>query len=365
MAVSMTTHRQISDTLKHIQVLDSAWRDKACRHHLELTKPPGSLGDLEALGQELCAIQQRVPPILESTRVLVFAADHGLTRHHVVGPFPREVTAQMVINFVEGGAAINVLSQLAGASFCVIDMGVDTQFSELGLTPSAIFQAHSIGPGTQDISEGPAMTPAQLTQALSIGIELAEQCARDNIQAVAIGEMGIGNTSIASALTSAMLDLPVVDVTGRGTGADNDTLQRKISLIERALKINQPKSNDGFDLLQKIGGFELAGIAGLCLGLASHRIAIVADGFISTAAVMAATRIHPAVLDYVFCGHRSPEPGHSHLMESMNKQPMHELDLRLGEGTGACLGLTLLQASARVMSDMATFAQAGVDDQTL
>lgn len=360
----MTSDRLLSDTFERIQALDSQWRDKARAYHLQLTKPHGSLGTLETIGEELCAIQQQVPPVVESTRVLVFAADHGITRDHVVGPFPRDVTAQMVLNFVNGGAAINALSILAGASLGVVDMGVDTDFADLGLTPSDMFHAHPIARGTHDISTGPAMTTEQVTQALCIGIQLAEQCAKEELHAVAIGEMGIGNTTIASALTAAMLKLPVSDVTGRGTGADDVTVQRKISLIEQALKINQPNPKNGTDLLQKIGGFELAGIAGLCLGLASHRIAIVADGFISTAAVMAATRIHPAVADYVFCGHRSPEPGHQHLMHAMNKHPMHELGLRLGEGTGACLGLTLLQASAQVMREMATFAEAGVDGKS-
>lgn len=359
----MTSDRLLSDTLERIQPLDSHWLDTARQHHLQLTKPPGSLGTLEALGETLCAIQQRVPPKVESTRVLVFAADHGLTRDHVVGPFPREVTAQMVLNFVNGGAAINAISTLAGASFSVVDMGVDTDFSGFGLKPSAVFQSHPIARGTQDISAGPAMTTEQLTQALEVGIQLADQCAKDNQQAVAIGEMGIGNTTIASALTAAMLQLPITDVTGRGTGADDETLQRKVSLIEQAINVNKPNPHDGKDLLQKIGGFELAGIAGLCLGLASHRIAIVADGFISTAAVMAATRIHPAVNDYVFCGHRSPEPGHQYLMDALHKQPLHDLGLRLGEGTGACLALTLLHAAASVMSNMATFSDAGVDDQ--
>jgi len=360
----MTSNRLLKDTLERIQPLESTWCEEAREHHLQLTKPPGSLGTLEALGEQLCAIQQQVPPVIESTRVLVFAADHGLTRDHVVGPFPREVTAQMVLNFVNGGAAINVLSRLAGASFSVIDMGVDVNFADFGLSPSSSFQSHSVARGTQDISAGPAMTTAQLTQALEAGIQLAEQCANDKQQAVAIGEMGIGNTTIASALTAAMLKLPIADVTGRGTGADDATLQRKISLIEQAINVNQPNPNDGQDLLQKMGGFELAGIAGLCLGLARHRIAIVADGFISTAAVMAATRIHPAVNDYVFCGHRSPEPGHQFLMDAMNKQPIHDLGLRLGEGTGACLSLTLLQAAAKVMSNMATFSDAGVDDKS-
>lgn len=359
----MNSDRLLNTTLEHIKPVEPEWRNQANHHQLQLTKPPGSLGLLESVGADLCAIQQCVAPVVESTRVLVFAADHGLTRNHSVGPYPRDVTAQMVLNFVNGGAAINVFSSVVGAEFQVVDMGVDTDFAKFGLEPSSVFYPRAVARGTDDISQGPAMSPDQLYQALGIGIELADVCARGGSHAVALGEMGIGNTSIASALSAAMLQRPVADVTGRGTGADDATLQRKIDLIEQALRVNEVDSSDGLDLLQKVGGFELAGIAGLSLGLARHGIAIVADGFISTAAVMAATRIHPAVQDYVFCGHQSPEPGHAFLIEALNKTPLLNLGLRLGEGTGACLSLALLQAASRAMSGMATFADAGVADK--
>ena len=355
--------RSFETTLQHISRVDPSWREQASAHQQQLTKPPGSLGALESVGADLCAIQRRVPPVLEASRVLVFAADHGLTREHAVGPYPRDVTAQMVLNFVRGGAAINAFSGVVGADLGVVDMGVDADFASLGLPASDVFRARSVARGTKDISRGPAMTSEQLFQALCIGIELAEECAEDGCHAVALGEMGIGNTSIASALTAAMLQRPVAEVTGRGTGADDATLRRKAALIEQAIEVNQADANNGFEVLQKLGGFELAGIAGLSLGLARRQIAIVADGFISTAAVLAATRIHPGVQDYVFCGHQSPEPGHAHLINALGKTPLLDLGLRLGEGTGACLSLSLLKAAARAMSGMATFAEAGVADK--
>ena len=353
----------LANTLERILPADAAWRERALAHQLQLTKPPGSLGLLEQLGADLSAIQRCVPPRVESTRVLVFAADHGLTQKHNVGPYPRDVTAQMVLNFVNGGAAINAFCSVVGADFSVIDMGVDTDFAEFGLAPSALFQACAVARGTQDISQGPAMTGEQLDQALQTGIALADQCAEAGCHAVALGEMGIGNTSIASAITAALLQKPVAEVTGRGTGADDATLQRKVALIEQALRVNPVNSSCGRDVLQKLGGFELAGIAGLSLGLARHGIGIVADGFISCAAVLAATRINADVQDYVFCGHRSPEPGHPCLIDALGKTPLLDLGLRLGEGTGACLSLSLLQAAARAMSGMATFAEAGVEDK--
>ncbi len=353
----------VLDTVQAIEPIDITWSDKAAAHHQRLTKPPGSLGELESVGVQLCAIQQKVPPIIDKTGVLVFAADHGITKQHCVGPYPREVTAQMVSNFVHGGAAINVLAKLNNADFCVVDMGVDADLSELGVTSSDQFIAASVARGTQDVSEGPAMTQDQLYEAMATGIHLADECSKAAHQAVAIGEMGIGNTTIASAVTAALLKLQPSEVTGRGTGADDVTLSRKIDLIETALSVNSNDAHSGWTVLQCLGGFELAGIAGLAIGLAKHRIAIVADGYISTAAVFAATKISPYLNDYVLSGHRSSEPGHQALLAAMQKKPLLDLGLRLGEGTGACLSLSLIKAAASVMQNMATFDEAGVQDK--
>ncbi len=350
-------------TLSAIEPMDVQWLDRASSYQCRLTKPPGSLGVLETVAARLCGIQQTLPPIIDRTKVIVFAADHGLTRHHVVGPYPREVTAQMVANFAAGGAAINAFARLNDASFAVVNMGVDAELSQFGLSESENLIEAPVAAGTQDITSGPAMSEAELYQALSTGIRLADECADAGYQAVAVGEMGIGNTTVAGAVTSALLHMAPADVTGRGTGADDDTLRRKITLIEQAMDVNKASLDSGFSVLRSLGGFELAGIAGLTLGLARRRIAVVADGYISTAAVFAATTLTSGVSDYVFCGHRSTEPGHQALLDAMNQKPLLDLGLRLGEGTGACLSLSLLKAAARAMSDMATFDEAGVEDK--
>lgn len=350
-------------TLSAIDPVDKQWLDRASDYQLRLTKPPGSLGVLETVAARLCGMQRAVPPEVGKTKVLVFAADHGITKHHVVGPYPREVTAQMVANFATGGAAINAFARLNEASFAVVNMGVDADLEAFGLSESERYIDAPVATGTQDITAGPAMSDAELYQALSTGIRLADACAEDGYHAVAVGEMGIGNTTIAGAVTSALLNAAPASVTGPGTGADQETVHRKVTLIEQALAVNSSSLESGFSVLRSLGGFELAGIAGLTLGLARRQIAVVADGYISTAAVYAATTLANGVSDYVFCGHRSTEPGHQALLEAMAQKPLLDLDLRLGEGTGACLSLSLLKAAARAMSEMATFDEAGVEDK--
>jgi len=357
--MTTTAQERVESTIAAISPLNVKSIDEATAYHQSLTKPVGSLGQLENVGATLCGIQQQVPPVIERTQVVVFAADHGITRSHSLGPFPREVTAQMVRNFLNGGAAINAIAKVIGAKVAVVDMGVDADLSDL---TSNMFHSHSVAKGTADISAGPAMSEDQLYEALAAGITMAEFCFERGNQAVALGEMGIGNTTIASAVTVALLELSPDKVTGRGTGSDDTTLARKIAVIEQSIQRNPVDSGNGFDTLQKLGGFELAGIAGMALGLARRRIAIVADGFISTAAVLAAIRMCPSVADFVFCGHQSTEPGHQALLNALDKKPLLDMGFRLGEGTGACLSLALLQSAAAVMSEMATFDAAGVED---
>ncbi len=359
----MTTVNQqlVESTIAAVHTVSPQSIDDAVAFHATLTKPAGSLGRLEAIGTALCGIQQQIPPAVERIQVVVFAADHGITQSHSLGPFPREVTVQMVHNFLAGGAAINAIANVVGAELAVVDMGVDGDLSGI---ESDIFHSHCIAKGTEDISAGPAMNNEQLYAAMAAGINMAEHCFQQGSTAVALGEMGIGNTTIASAVTAALLELSPENITGRGTGADDGTLARKIRVIKQAIALNNTDPANGFDVLKKLGGFELAGIAGISIGLARRRIAVVADGFISTAAVLAAVRMCPAVKDYVFCGHQSTEPGHQYLLEALERKPLLDLDCRLGEGTGACLSLALLQSSAAIMSQMATFDSAGVEDKS-
>lgn len=359
--MSIANQQLVESTIAAVQTISPQSIDDAVAFHSTLTKPAGSLGRLEDIGAALCGIQQQIPPVVERTQVVVFAADHGITKSHSLGPFPREVTVQMVHNFLAGGAAINAIANVVEAEFAAVDMGVD---GDLSAIESDLFHSHCIAKGTNDISTGPAMNDEQLYAAMAAGITMAEHCFDQGCAAVALGEMGIGNTTIASAVTAALLELPPEHITGRGTGADDGTLARKIDAIKQAIAVNNADPANGFDVLKKLGGFELAGIAGISIGLARRRIAVVADGFISTAAVLAAVRMCPSLKGYVFCGHQSTEPGHQFLLEALERKPLLDLDCRLGEGTGACLSLALLKSSAAIMSQMATFDSAGVEDKS-
>jgi len=338
----ISAQEQVENTIAAITPVSVQSVNEAITYHRALTKPVGSLGQLERLGAALCGIQQQVPPVVEQTHVVVFAADHGITESQSLGPFPREVTAQMVHNFLDGGAAINAIANVVGAKVAVVDMDVDADLSGI---ESDMFHSHSIANGTGDISIGPAMSNDQLYNALAAGIALAEIYFKQNSHAVALREMGIGYTTIASAVTAALLELSPDNVTGRGTGSDDHTVERKIAEIEQALSCNTVEPGNGFDALEKLGGFELAGIAGMALGLARRQIAIVADGFISTIAVLSALRMCPSVSDFVFCVHQSIEPEHPALLNALKKQPLLDLEFRLGEGTGAGLSLALLKSA--------------------
>lgn len=327
-----------------------------------LTKPRGSLGRLEALGCQLCGIQGRVPPRIERTRVLVFAADHGITATHAVSPFPREVTAQMVANFVHGGAAINALCREVGASLCVYDVGVASPIpvpvDALGLV------RRPVGLGTRSFVEEPAMTEAELEAALQVGVEAVDQAEADGIEAIALGEMGIGNTTSASALAAALLEQPASVVVGPGTGADAAMMRTKAEVIEVALARHGVRGQDGRAILRAVGGFEIAALVGATLRAVQRGIVVVCDGFIVTAAVAVALRVQPKAREGVVAGHASSEPAHRGLLEAAGLVPLLDLGLRLGEGSGAALALPLVRASAAILRDMATFDDARVSDRS-
>ncbi len=343
---------------------------KAASDRLDrLTKPPGSLGRLEALGQRLAAVQGRCPPAVDTTRVVVFAADHGVVKSERVTPYPQEVTAQMVANFLRGGAAICAIAKRVGAHLRVVDVGVARSegLAEPEIEPDPTldisFRSAAIAAGTRSFTEGPAMDAEQLDRALRIGFDEAERCALAGVDVVAVGEMGIGNTSAASAISACLTNSPVDLVTGPGTGSYGEDLRQKVSVIRRALEVNDLRGVSPLEVLRCVGGFELAAICGFVIGAAHHRIAVVADGFISTAAIAVACAVAPACRGYIFAGHRSCEPGHARLLEHLDLQALLELDLRLGEGTGAALALPLMSVAASIMGEMATFDEAGVAEQ--
>jgi nicotinate-nucleotide--dimethylbenzimidazole phosphoribosyltransferase len=318
------------------------------------TKPLGSLGRLEEFARRIVAISGHQNPDLGKKVVFTFAGDHGVTEEGV-SLFPKEVTPQMVLNFLAGGAGINVLARHVGADVRVVDVGVDYDFSDtVGLIHKKVAR------GTQNFAKGPAMTYEEMVAALTVGIELAEQCRAERVGLVGTGEMGIGNTTPSSAIIAAISGKTVAEVTHRGTGIGDLALANKIRVIEQGLALNKPDPHDPLDVLAKVGGLEIAAIAGLVLGCAANSIPVVIDGFISTAGALIASELHPRVRDYIFAAHQSVEIGHHFMLERIGIEPILDLKLRLGEGTGAALAMTLIEAGVKVLKEMATFEQAGV-----
>jgi len=332
------------------------------REHLDsLTKPLGSLGRLEEMAAKFVAGHAGDLTFPLQRAVYVFAADHGIVSEGV-SAYPQEVTLQMVRNFLSGGAAINVLARQHHAALLVVDVGVN---GDLSAAPG--LHHAKVGYGTQSFASGSAMTEPQLSRSLAIGLELADRAAAAGQQLIAVGEMGIGNTSSASAITALLTGRAVHEVTGRGTGLDNDGLRRKQELLQCALKRHFPHTTaapDPLAILQTVGGFEIAAMTGFILGLADHRCAILCDGFISTAAAALACALSPDVKHYLYAAHCSEEPGHRHLLDYLGLVPILSLGMRLGEGTGAVLAMPILESALRLYQEMATFATAGISEQT-
>ena len=361
--------KPFQDICEKIAPLDTSWLERAQKYHDNLTKPPRSLGRLEEIAIRLCAIQGTDSPRASPSRIVVFAADHGVA-HEGVSVYPPQVTAQMVANFRRGGAAINALSRAAGAQLCVVDVGVEGDEVEVDENIEySMLQFHRcrVRNGTRSMTRGAAMTHEEALSAINIGIAQAEAAARDDVAIVGIGEMGIGNTTAASALTSLLCDLSPREVTGRGTGIDDAMWLHKIAIIERALEINHlqplgdaPPQDRVLDVLRCVGGLEIAAMCGFCIGAAQLQRAIIVDGFIATSAAALAVRFCPNVKSYLFAAHRSTEVGHAALLQIIEQEPLLDLQMRLGEGSGAALCLPILQGAVAVFNDMATFESAGV-----
>ena len=334
----------------------SAARERQSR----LTKPPGSLGTLEVLAEHIAAATGQSRPRLNQRLVVVAAGDHGVTAHGV-SAYPKDVTAQMVANFLAGGAAINVLSDHAGARVRVVDAGVS---NETPIDPNLL--RLRLGAGTEDISESPAMTRVLAERAVAAGITLIEEeCAGVGLDIVGCGEMGIGNSTAAAALIAAATGRPATTVTGRGTGIDDASYARKLDSVERALARHYAAgeaSSDGIGLLASLGGFEIGVLAGVYIGAAAEQVPAVVDGLIAGAAALVAAEITPACIPYFIAAHRSVEPGHTATLDQLGLEPLLELGMRLGEGTGAALGITICVAACRLLDETATFEEAEVTD---
>jgi len=330
----------------------------AQRHLDTLTKPPGSLGRLEELATRLAALTG-APPHVTQPVIFTFAADHGVTAEGV-SAYPPSVTAQMVENFLRGGAAVNVLARDCGARVVVADFGVANPIGGLSEIGGALVRC-PLGAGTANMTRGPAMSRAQAEAAIEAGARLAMEAIDGGADLVATGDMGIGNTTAASAITAAVTGAAAEDVTGRGTGVDDEGWRRKVDAVRRALAVNRPDPGDGLDVLTKVGGFEIGGLVGVILGGAARHVPVVLDGFIAGAAALVAATIAPACVHALFASHRSAEPGHARALARLGLAPYLDLGLRLGEGTGAALFVHLARAATRVYAEMATFKSAGVD----
>lgn len=325
------------------------------RAHLDnLTKPPGSLGFLEDLAADYCLMHGTTTPQLGKKLIVTFAGDHGVAAEGV-SAYPSEVTPQMVYNMLSGGAAINILAKHVGTDLQVVDIGVADPLE----TASGLVR-RKVKPGTDNMSDGPAMSEDNAIEAIKVGVELALAAADAGVTLLGTGEMGIANTTPSSALYASLIPCPVLEVTGKGTGIDDARLKNKIKVIERALEVNAHLLGDPLKTLAAVGGLEIAGICGLILGAAGRRLPVVVDGFIASAAALAAMRFRQAASDYLFFSHCSAEAGHRTFFDRLGIRPILDLDMRLGEGTGAALAMNVIEGAVKIYNDMATFDSAGV-----
>jgi nicotinate-nucleotide--dimethylbenzimidazole phosphoribosyltransferase len=344
-------------TIDRIQPTDLRLLAQAQARLDRLTKPIGSLGRLEELAARYVMITGEMNPKVPRGAVYTFAADHGVAVEGV-SAYPSAVTPQMVLNFLRGGAGVNVLARHVGIEVRVVDIGVVFDFES---APGLI--QRKVMPGTKNLMVESAMSLAQAEQALHVGIELATEAAQEGIGLIGTGEMGIGNTTASSAIAAVMTGRSVAEVTGRGTGIDDAAHAHKIDVIQRALALHRLDSMHAMEVLAKVGGLEIGGLAGLMLGAAAARIPVVLDGFIAGAAALIAVGLQPRCKDYLIASHQSVERGHRAILDHLGLKPLLDLDLRLGEGTGACLGMSLVFAAIKILTEMATFDEAGVSER--
>jgi nicotinate-nucleotide--dimethylbenzimidazole phosphoribosyltransferase len=345
----------LEETINQIQPLSKSWYDRAWARLDNLSKPRRSLGVLEEIAARVAAIREEERPLLEKKAVFVFAGDHGVVAEGV-SAYPQEVTGAMVRNFLAGGAGINVLARRAGADVNIIDIGMKEDIKGA----DALIRKN-VKRCTGNIASGPAMTLEEAEQAINVGIEMALQANDAGKTMIGTGEMGIGNTTPSSALFSVLLPADVTDVTGKGTGLEDEGVKQKVKVIEKALEINRPAIHDPLSALAAVGGLEIAGICGLCLGGASRRMVVIVDGFISCAGALVAMRLCPPAKEYLFFSHRSSEKGHRMFFEEEDIRPILDLAMRLGEGTGAALAMQIIESAISICNEMATFEEVNIE----
>jgi len=344
----------LSRILKEIKPLDREAMAAARVRQDELTKPKGSLGRLEELSIKIAGIKGGIIRGFEHKAIVTMAADHGVVSEGVT-LHPQEVTRQMVLNFLNGGAGISVLARFIGARVVVVDMGTA---ADISLQPDLVCK--KVAYGTRNMAKQAAMTHSEALKSIEAGIGVAEAEIAKGLDIVGTGDMGIGNTTASSAICAAIMGEPVKKVTGRGEGLDDEQLAYKVKVIQKALDLNKPNARDPVDVLSKVGGFEIGGLAGVMLGAAAHRVPVVIDGFISGTAALIATELSPLLKDYLIAAHLSAESGHRVLLHYLGLEPLLVLEMRLGEGTGAALGIAIVEAAVKTLAEMATFAEAGV-----
>lgn len=349
----------LEEIVKKIQPVGSEWVEKAREHTLQLAIPPRALGRLHEISERICGIQETLQPEVFSKAFLVMAGDHGVASDGV-SAFPQEVTGEMVKNFLRGGAGINVLARNVGAEVLVVDMGIIPDVDPGSSEYRNRFHIRKVGRGTANIARGPAMTRAQAEQSILHGFNIASELFSTGVRMLGTGDMGIGNTTPSAALGAVLTGKPINEMVGRGTGIGDSAMDNKCEIVKRAIEINRPNAADGLDALAKVGGFEIGGIAGCVLAAAYHRRPAVIDGFISTAGALVAHSLCPAAVDYVFAGHCSEESGHRKMLAYLGLEPILDLRLRLGEGTGAALAMGVIEGAVRVFNEVLTFEQAGV-----
>jgi len=349
---------RINEITSKIKGPDQAIMKKAQAHLDNLTKPQGSLGRLEELAKLIVGVTGCEKPILNNKVIFTFAGDHGVVAEGV-SAFPQEVTPQMVYNFIAGGAGINVLARHVGARVIVADLGVAEEIK----IKNQKLKIKKINFGTKNMAKGPAMTRPEAIRSIEAGIEIFEEELVNGIDIAGTGDMGIGNTTPSSAITAVFTNTKVADITGRGTGIDDKSLQNKIAVIEKAIALNNPDANDPIDVLAKVGGFEIGGLCGVILAACANNVPVVIDGFISGAAALVAYRLEPKIKDYLIAAHCSVEQGHQVILNDIGLKALFDLNLRLGEGTGAALGIGLADAATKILNEMATFEHAGVSEK--
>ncbi len=351
--------RSLDSIIQAIHPPHNEWRRKAEARTAQLVMPPRALGRLHAIPEKICAIQQTLNPDVSSKTILIMAGDHGIMQEGY-SPFPQAVTPEMIKTFLRGGAGINALASSVQAEVRVVDLGIVPDLDPNELEGGDHLTIAKIGRGTANFARGPAMSREQAAQAVCSGFDRAEAHIHQGTKLLGPGDMGIGNTSPSAAIGTVITQTPLETMVGRGTGVDDSALAQKVKAIQKGLEINRPDPRDGLDVLAKVGGFEIGGIAGLILAGAAHGVPVVLDGFIATAGALIAQSLCPVSRDYLFAGHCSAEQGHRAMLDFLRLEPILDLEMRLGEGTGAALAMAVIEAGVTMFEQVQTFAEAGI-----